>query len=65
VEAAGLSKVLQQEWRNDSALDLKWGVVKDWNEESRDKVHGRKKAKGLLDAVSAPTGVLACLKKYW
>ncbi|MGO9261262.1 MAG: HEPN domain-containing protein [Bryobacteraceae bacterium] len=64
LEAAALPK-LSEELRNNKPLEAKWGVVKDWNEESRYKLYGRKKAKGLLDAVSTPVGVLACLRKYW
>jgi len=62
---AGLGQQLQQEFRNDPKLEYHWGVVKDWKERSRYENPGRKKAKGMLDAVAEPRGVFACLKKYW
>ena len=57
--------LLGQEIRTSPALDAKWGVVKDWNAESRYKKQGRKKAKDMLEAVEGPQGILECIRKYW
>ena len=65
VRHAGLGQALQQEFRNDAALELRWGVVKDWKERSRYERHGRNQARDLLDAVAGAQGVFACLKRYW
>jgi HEPN domain-containing protein len=62
---AGLAQVLKEEFRTDPALEVRWGVVKDWSEQSRYGTHGRKKAKDMIDAVGDPQGVLACIRKYW
>lgn len=65
LEEAHVASLLQQEFRTSPALERKWGVVKDWNEESRYKRQGRQKAKDMLEAVAGPQGVLECLRKYW
>src|SRR5437899_2315584 len=62
LERAGVAYQLQQEFRNYPALEVKWEVVRDWKEKSRYEVHGRKKAKDMLEAVA---GVFECIKKYW
>jgi len=62
---AGLGQIWQQELDSNSILEVKWGVVKDWNEQSRYGTHTRQKAKDMLDAVGSGQGVLECLKKYW
>jgi HEPN domain-containing protein len=62
---AGLAQILKEEFRTDPVLEVRWGVVKDWSEQSRYGTHGRKKAKDMMDAVGDPQGVLACIKKYW
>jgi HEPN domain-containing protein len=62
---AGLGQQLQLEFRNDRILEVRWGVVKDWNEKSRYESHGRSEARSLLEAVADGGGVFACLKKYW
>ena len=62
---AGLKVEFEQEFRTDRALEVKWGVVKDWNETSRYQVHGRRKAKAMLEAVGDSQGVFDCIRKYW
>jgi HEPN domain-containing protein len=61
----GVSEAVQQEFRDEPALDGNWGVVKDWSEESRYETHGRKKARDMLRAVGHQQGVLACIRRYW
>jgi HEPN domain-containing protein len=65
LKPAGLAQILEQEFRGDPTLEVRWGVVKDWNEQSRYGTHSRKKAKDMIDAVGEPQGVLACIRKYW
>ena len=65
LELAGVLSLSEPEIRTSLALDAKWGVVKDWNEQSRYEKQGRKKAKAMLDAVDGPQGILECIKGYW
>jgi HEPN domain-containing protein len=65
LEPAGLKNQFEQEFQTDRTLEVKWGVVKDWKETSRYQVHGRRKAKDILEAVADPHGVLDCIKRYW
>ena len=65
LEPAGVLRLSGPEIRTVPALDAKWGVVKDWNEQSRYEKQGRKKAKAMLDAVEGPQGILECIKEYW
>jgi HEPN domain-containing protein len=65
LKPAGIAQVWEQELRADRALELKWGVVKDWTEQSRYSTHSRQKAKDMLEAVEGSQGILECLKKYW
>lgn len=65
LSVAGIADALQQEFHNDRTLDVRWGVVKDWNEKSRYESHGRRKAKDMLEAVAGRQGVCECIKRYW
>ena len=62
---AGLAQLWQEELQVDPALEVKWGVVKDWTERSRYGTHTRQKAKDMIEAVGGPQGILECIRKYW
>jgi HEPN domain-containing protein len=62
---AGLAQIFEEEFRTDPALEIRWGVVKDWSEQSRYETHSRKEAYDMIDAVGHPKGILACIRKYW
>jgi HEPN domain-containing protein len=62
---AGLAQIFKDEFRGNPALEVRWGVVKDWSEQSRYETHSRKKANDIIDAVGHPQGILACIRKYW
>lgn len=59
---AGLKNQMEQEFLNSPSLEVKWRIVKDWRETSRYHVHGRRRAKDMLEAVADPHGVFACIK---
>jgi len=68
LDTAGLAPSLKHEFQNDPALEVKWGFVRDWNEQSRYETHGRKsrkKSHDMLEAVGGHIGVLVCIRKYW
>ena len=62
---AGLAQIFKDEFRGNPAPEVRWGVVKDWSEQSRYETHSRKKANDIIDAVGHPQGILACIRKYW
>lgn len=68
-EIAGLMKPLKQQFRHDSALEAKWGIVKDWSEVSRYELvpqrEARRKAAAMLNAVEDRQGILSCIQQYW
>jgi HEPN domain-containing protein len=65
LETAGLAPSLEHEFQGDRALEVKWGIVRDWSERSRYETHGRKKSHDMLEAVGGHLGVLICIRKYW
>jgi hypothetical protein len=47
-------------------LEVFWGVVKDWTEESRYQDKGKAEAEQLYEAiVNEPDGVLKWIKSHW
>ena len=64
---AGLTRELQLEMKNNSALQLNWAIVKDWNEASRYDINiSKSQAKDFYSACSARTdGILSWVKKRW
>jgi HEPN domain-containing protein len=62
---AGLEEPFKQQFPNMPRLEAHWTTVKDWSEQSRYEAHGRRKARAMLNAVTDPQGVLACLREYW
>ena len=67
--AEDLNRHFGEELRRDKTLAEYWGVVKDWNEETRYQLRGREAAPAatyLLKAVADEEhGILKCLSKYW
>jgi hypothetical protein len=60
---------MQQQFRQDPALEANWGVVKDWSEVSRYELvpqrEARRKATATLRAVEGRQGILSCIQQYW
>jgi HEPN domain-containing protein len=66
VEVAGLEKERREKADQDKEFELRWGVVKDWSEDSRYTESGEKEAIQLYDAIVDPTyGVLQWLEQRW
>lgn len=62
VVLAGLKSLLIA----DADLLLRWGVVKDWDEQSRYQRKNRTEAQGLYEAITDPLhGVLPWIKTHW
>jgi HEPN domain-containing protein len=64
LELAGLKDERDKKTKLDPAFAINWGVVKDWDVESRYEVVGRN-GKDMLKAVSSADGVLQWIKQYW
>lgn len=64
--AAGLKEKLNEDAPQGSRLDLYWGTVFNWSEESRYERKTRREARELLAAITDPQhGVLAWLRQSW
>lgn len=66
VEVAGLEKEREEKARKDKEFELRWGLVKDWSEDSRYRTVGEKEAGHFYAAIVDPTyGVLPWLEQHW
>ena len=61
---AGLEKQLEADSKADPILAVNWGVVKNWNEESRYTNSGLR-GRDLYAAINGPNGVLLWIKQRW
>jgi hypothetical protein len=64
LKVAELQTILESEIRTNQALEINWGVVKDWNVESRYELTGRN-GTDMVKAVTARDGVLQWIKRHW
>jgi hypothetical protein len=49
-----------------AAIQLAWGVVKDWSEQARYERKNRAEAQALYNAITDPAhGVLPWIKSHW
>lgn len=63
---AGLKEARDADATGNSAFELNWNIVKDWNERSRYEKHSVEKARELVDAVTDNMhGVLTWIKAHW
>jgi HEPN domain-containing protein len=62
LKPAGLDQVWQRELNLDPELNVRWGVVKDWTEQSRYETQARQTAKDMVEAVGGAQGILECIK---
>ncbi len=66
VEVAGLEKERKEKASADKEFEIRWGLVKDWSEDSRYRKVGEKEAGQLYEAISDPKhGVLPWLEQHW
>ena len=66
IKVAGLEKEREEKGRRDKEFGLRWGVVKDWSEDSRYRSVGEKEARQLYAAIIDPVhGVLPWLEQHW
>jgi hypothetical protein len=61
---AGLEKQLENDMKTNAALARNWGVVKDWDEESRYRASGLN-GRDLHGAVTERDGVLPWIRQRW
>jgi HEPN domain-containing protein len=65
-ELAELAGQLATERQTDTAFDIYWLTVKDWNESSRYERRMQTDTAALINAIADPTnGVLKWIKKHW
>ena len=64
LKVADLQTILENEIRTNRALEINWGVVKDWHVESRYELTGRN-GTDMVKAVTARVGVLQWIKRHW
>lgn len=67
MKLAGLQKELEDAFKASPALEVKWAVMKDWNETMRyDLTIDANDAKDLFSACNAHrVGVLPWIRKRW
>jgi HEPN domain-containing protein len=66
VEVAGLEKERKEKAGQDKEFELRWGLVKDWSDDSRYRSVGPKEATQLYEAIVDPAcGVLQWLEQRW
>ena len=65
VEVAGLTQALNAEMNHSPAFATYWAVVKDWSESSRYQVIPPTLATDMVRALTARTGVLRWVRKWW
>jgi hypothetical protein len=64
LQLTGLDKQLENDMKANAALGINWGVVKEWDEESRYVVSGLR-GKDMYAALTGPDGVLTWIKQRW
>lgn len=64
LQLTGLNKQLESDMKVNAALGINWGVVKEWDEESRYVTSGLK-GKDMYKALTGPDGVLTWIKQRW
>jgi hypothetical protein len=64
LKLAELEQALENDMRTNAILARNWGVVKDWDEESRYRSSGLN-GRDLHGAVTGPDGVLLWIKQRW
>jgi hypothetical protein len=48
------------------ALDVNWGLVSGWSEESRYKPHSQQEAEQIYEAITnSPSGVMQWIRQHW
>lgn len=63
---AGLTQVIDAEYKANRDFAANWSVVLSWTNESRYETHAAKDAEDLYKAITDPgNGVLACIKRIW
>lgn len=66
IGTAGLKPALQEELKKDSLFAAYWGIVCQWNEQSRYSVTDSVTAGHLIQSINdAEHGVLQWLKQHW
>ncbi len=65
VSMVGLGPALNESL-SDPAFELRWNVVRDWNEQSRYALWSKAQAEEMLDAIThRKDGLLTWLKRRW
>jgi len=69
---AGLSEDLQLEFARDTAMEIYWGIIRDWSEESRYEIFQGSEAESIQGATlmiraveNQHGGVLQWIKQRW
>lgn len=66
VKSGGLKPVLDAATAANPALSTNWGVVKDWDEESRYDQKTQPEAQALYDAITdQANGVMPWIRQHW
>ena len=66
IELAGLKAQFQTARKDNPALEVYWGVVKDWKETIRYEQKTKAEAEALFEAITnEPDGVLPWVRIHW
>ena len=64
LQLTGLDKQLENDMKANATLGINWGVVKEWDEESR-YIISVLKGKDMCRALTGPDGVLTWIRQRW
>ncbi len=63
---AGLTQVIDSQYKANREFAANWSVVLSWSNNSRYTTHVAKEAEDLYRAITDPVnGVMACIKRIW
>jgi HEPN domain-containing protein len=66
VKTAGRERELKTTFEGSKNLEVNWGLVKDWSEESRYERRTQADAKAIVSAIAnARDGVMHWITRYW
>ena len=66
VKTAGLERALKEVFGISKRLEVNWGLVKDWSEDSRYERRTEADAKAIIAAIAdSQNGVMPWITQYW
>ncbi len=65
LDVSGIKGDFNKQLDKNNDLKSNWGIVKDWNEESRYSIIDSKDAEAVVKAISEENGILKLIQKLW